>query len=96
MVPLTRSETRLLIRKELKAYGIKKASLFGSFRRGEDRPDSDIDLIIEPTENMSLMGLAHLKGILEEKTGRVFDILTYRSIDPRIRSGIIEDSEEIL
>ena len=30
----------------LRAYGIKKASVFGSVSRGEDHPDSDVDLLI--------------------------------------------------
>lgn len=96
MVSLTRSATRQVLVNELKSFGIRRASIFGSFRRGEDGPESDIDLIVEPFDGMSLLGLARLKSILEERTGRRVDLLTYVSIDPKLRSRVLADSEELI
>lgn len=46
-----------------KKHGLKTVYLFGSYARGEARPDSDIDLLIEPSETKSLFELG---GIYED------------------------------
>jgi predicted nucleotidyltransferase len=49
----------------LKRFGVKRASLFGSLARGEDREDSDIDILVEFEAGKSLLDLAGLKIELE-------------------------------
>ena len=38
----------------LKKYGVKKAGIFGSYARGEQKKRSDIDILIQPTKGMGL------------------------------------------
>jgi len=54
-------EVRRRILPILKRYGIRRASVFGSFARGEERDDSDIDILVEFEEGKSLLDLAGLK-----------------------------------
>ncbi len=81
--------------KILRRHGIKRASLFGSYARGEQKKNSDIDLIIEPKKGMGLefvdVGLE-----LEDEIGRKVDLLTYNSIHPLIKRYLKRDEVKIL
>lgn len=81
----------------LKRHAIKRASIFGSFARGEAKPNSDVDLLIEyKSKNKSLFDLIDLKSELEEILGRKVDIVTYNSIYWRLREQILSKQVEIL
>ncbi|MBU0959031.1 MAG: nucleotidyltransferase family protein [Nanoarchaeota archaeon] len=90
---LKKIKTQIL--KILKQYKIKKASIFGSYARGDFKKKSDIDLIIQPTPGMGLefVGLA-LE--LEDKLGKKIDLLTYKSIHPLIKKSVMEDEIRII
>lgn len=96
MRQINRSLLKNTIRKELVKNGIRKASLFGSLYNGEFRETSDIDIMIEAKNDMSLLDLARLKRELEEVSGFKVDIITFRSIDPRYRDLFIKNSEELI
>jgi uncharacterized protein len=74
----------------LRAYGIKKASVFGSVSRGDERPDSDVDLLVElGPESMDLIEYIGLKHKLEDTLGKDVDLVTEgninRHMEPYIR-----------
>ena len=78
--------------KILKDNGVGKASLFGSFARGEATEQSDIDLLIEFAErNKSLLDLAGLKIELQEKLGRNVDVVTFKSLHPLLKERILAE-----
>ena len=81
--------------KVLKAYGIKRAGIFGSYARGEQKKKSDIDILIQPTKGMGLefVGLA-LE--LEEKLGRKVDLVTYNYIHPLIKEEVLKEEIRII
>lgn len=83
------------ILKILKQYKIKKASIFGSYARGDFKKKSDIDIIIQPTPGMGLefVGLA-LE--LEDKLGKKVDLLTYKSVHPLIKKSVMADEIRII
>jgi predicted nucleotidyltransferase len=64
--------------------------LFGSCAKGEDRPDSDLDFVVELEAKSfdSYMGL-HL--YLEELFGKKVDLILIDSIKPRLRDRIMEE-----
>lgn len=70
---------------------VRKLSVFGSFARGEERPDSDIDLIVEFSEPKGLFGLIELENQLSDLLGRKVDLLTEQSVSPYIRNFIRRD-----
>jgi len=80
----------------LKRYGVKKASLFGSFVRGENTERSDIDILVEFEGERSLLDLSSLKIDLEEALGRRVDVLTYNSINPLLKERILKEQKAIL
>lgn len=56
---------------------VKRAWLFGSFARGEETPDSDIDILVEYDKDarITLLTISHMMGELEKNTGRRVDLV---------------------
>ncbi|MDF0594257.1 nucleotidyltransferase family protein [Methanotrichaceae archaeon M04Ac] len=71
----------------LRENGVKRAAFFGSIVRGEMDEESDIDILIEFEGRKSLLDLAHLKNELEDGLNRRVDVLTYKSLHPRLRES---------
>ena len=80
----------------LERYEVKKAAVFGSFVRGEQKEDSDIDILIEFKGKKSLLDLAGLKIELEETLKRKVDVLTYNSLHPLLKDRILQEQKVIL
>ena len=78
-------------RVEIKSYGVKNLALFGSVARGESRPGSDVDLLVEFDRPVGLFGLIALQQRLEELLGCQVDLGTPDSLKSRIRSQVMED-----
>jgi predicted nucleotidyltransferase len=72
-------------------HGIARLSLFGSALRGEDRPDSDVDLLVEfvPGQRIGLIGLAAIERELSEMLKRKVDLRTPRDLSPRFRDEVL-------
>jgi len=81
--------------KILKEEGIKKAGIFGSFARGEQKKGSDIDIVIEPAKNMGFE-FAGLSFKLSEELGRKVDLVTYKSLHPLLKSSILKEEVRII
>ena len=60
-----------------KTQPVLKAWLFGSFARGEETADSDIDILVQYDDNarISLLTISHMMGELERSTGRRVDLI---------------------
>ena len=89
---MTRNEIMSSIREHddfLISHGVKRVGLFGSHVRGEEREESDIDLIVEFDEGKkSYDNFIELCFFLEDLFGRKVDLLTPESISPFMRSTI--------
>ena len=79
----------------LRAYGIKKASIFGSVSRGDDNPDSDVDLLIELGRPMDLYAYIDLQDEIEKKLQKKVDIVTNKSLNKFIAPYIIQELKTI-
>jgi predicted nucleotidyltransferase len=80
----------------LKQHDVKRASLFGSFARGEETRDSDLDLLIEFKGQKSLFDLVGLKLALEAKIHRKVDVVTYRALHPAMQNQVLHEQVVIL
>lgn len=80
----------------LKKAGVVRSGIFGSFARGEETPESDLDILVELEGGKSLFDLVELKADLEEKLSRKVDIGTYTSIKPLLKESILNEEEKIL
>ena len=56
---------------------VNRAWLFGSFARGEETSDSDVDILVEYDKNarITLLTISHMMGELERNTGRRIDLV---------------------
>ena len=80
----------------LKEHNIKKAGLFGSCVRGEMREDSDIDVLVEIEDNISLLDFVGIKLEIEEALKRKIDLVEYSTIKPLLKEKIIREQVGIL
>jgi uncharacterized protein len=67
------------------ARGVSGLRVFGSVARGEDRPDSDVDLLAQLPPGMSLFGLARLQAELEGIVGARVDLVPAADLKPEVR-----------
>jgi hypothetical protein len=75
-------------------YGIAELSVFGSVARGEDRPDSDIDLLYVRVPGNDLgMSYFALQEDLEELFGRPVDLVPKEGLHRVIRDQVIADAQ---
>ncbi|OIO20929.1 hypothetical protein AUJ17_04425 [Candidatus Micrarchaeota archaeon CG1_02_47_40] len=79
----------------LKRHNVKKAALFGSFARGEEREKSDVDILIEPPDKFTLFDMAGMKTEIEASIRRQVDLVTFRSISPLLKPYITKDVKMI-
>ena len=82
---------RDIILEILQENGVKRAAFFGSIVRGKMDKESDIDILIEFEGRKSLLDLAHLKHELEDAVNRRVDLLTYKSLHPRLKDRILAE-----
>jgi uncharacterized protein len=80
----------------LRRFGVVRAGVFGSVVRGEARPESDLDLLVEFEQGRTLFDLVELKDELSRVLGRRADVLTYGSLHPLLRDRVLHDEVAIL
>jgi uncharacterized protein len=75
-------------------YQVRELSLFGSASRGDMRPDSDIDLLVEflPNADIGLVEHAGLMLDLEKLLGRKVDLVSKNGLKPRVRPYVLADA----
>ena len=66
-------------------YGATNLRLFGSAIRGDERPDSDIDLLVDLAENRGFRDYLALVEELESLLGRRVEVIIARSLSPHFR-----------
>jgi hypothetical protein len=79
----------------LKKNNVVKAGIFGSFARGEEKKNSDVDILIETSKPMGF-AFAGIQFKLEKKLGKKVDLLTYNSIHPFLKNRILLEEIKII
>jgi uncharacterized protein len=77
-------------RTELEREGVRHVAIFGSFARGDDRPDSDIDILVslDPDIEIGLSAFMKLQRVLETIVGRPVDMVDSAALNDRFRREI--------
>ncbi len=79
---------------QLRQFGVKRCGVFGSFARGQQTDQSDVDILVEfvPDEK-SFDNFMQLAFFLEEKIGRRVELVTLESLSPYIGPHILSEVE---
>ena len=80
----------------LKEQKVMRAGIFGSYARGEQKKDSDIDILIEIDDSLSLLDFIGIKLALETALKRKIDLVEYKAIKPQIKNKILKEEMRIL
>lgn len=76
-------------------YGVKQLEIFGSYARGEQREDSDIDVLVEFDQPVSLLEVTGLEQYLSEKLEIRVDVVLKRSVRPELRDIILDEAVSV-
>jgi hypothetical protein len=87
-----RSRCRQQIVELAEKRGAHNVRVFGSIARGEQRPDSDIDLLVDFEPGRSLLDLTGLWLDLEGALGCKVDVVSSRGLRPRIAPEVMRDA----
>jgi predicted nucleotidyltransferase len=72
--------------------GARNVRIFGSVARGQARPDSDIDFLVDLELGRSLLDLGGLLNDLQKLLGRPVDVVTESGLRERIRKRVLKDA----
>jgi predicted nucleotidyltransferase len=76
------------IKREFKAEII---GVFGSYVRGEEKPESDVDILVRFKEGATLFDLVGLAEFLEERIGIKVDVVSERALRPELKEQILKE-----
>lgn len=78
-----------------KQYGVVRASVFGSFARGDEQKTSDVDLLVQFKTNPGLNQYLETKRSLESVLKRRVDLVTERSLNRHVKPHILKELKVI-
>ena len=76
----------------IRAHGVVRLAVFGSFVRGEEQPDSDVDILVEFESPVSIFKFLDLKEHLEDVLSRSVDLVMRGALKPQLRDRILEEA----
>lgn len=79
-------------RADFARFHVKSLEVFGSVARGDDRPDSDVDVLVDFTGPPTFDDFMGLKLHLEDLLGRRVDLVTRNAMRPRLREAIAREA----
>jgi hypothetical protein len=91
-----RPEVVNIIINELRKYNPEMIGIFGSYARNENRPDSDIDILVKFKSALSLLQLVNIERLISQKLGIKADLVTVGAIRNEIVKKNIERDLQII
>jgi predicted nucleotidyltransferase len=81
-------------RQQLEAVGVRHAAIFGSVARGDNRPDSDVDVLVDVDAGRvrSLFDLARIQSHVEEIVGGQVDVARRDRLRPHVAAEAERDA----
>ena len=76
-------------------HGAYNVRVFGSVARGEARPDSDIDFLVNLEADRSLLDLARLLRELQALLNCPVDVVTEAGLRPRLRPQVLQEARPL-
>ncbi len=82
---------------KIKSFGIKRLGLFGSYAKGKQNIQSDIDLLVEFEEGKKTFdNFMQLSFLLEDLLGKKIELVTPESLSPYIKPKITKEVEYVI
>ncbi|MGD0071727.1 MAG: nucleotidyltransferase family protein [Candidatus Bathyarchaeia archaeon] len=80
-----------------KKYKVKEIGVFGSYVRGEQKKQSDLDILVEfeETANLSLLDFIRVENYLSDVLGIKVDLVEKHTLKPRIGKHVLEEVVQI-
>ncbi|WP_429884595.1 nucleotidyltransferase family protein [Geoalkalibacter halelectricus] len=72
-------------------FGVEKIGIFGSYARNEQRPESDIDLLVEFARPVGFVRFMQLEAHLQELLGIKVDLVTPKALKPHMGKRILDE-----
>ena len=76
-------------------HKVDSLALFGSYVRGDQRPDSDLDILVTFSETPDLFSFLRLAIVLEDALGIPVDLVMKDSLKPHLGKRILEEATPI-
>ena len=78
-----------------KEYGVKELAVFGSRARGDNRPDSDLDILVDfyPESDTGLIGFSRLRRQFQELFGIKVDLVPKDGLKPIVRDEVLPEAK---
>jgi predicted nucleotidyltransferase len=89
------ASNRAAIRQVVESHNARNPRVFGSVLRGEDTDGSDLDLLIDPTPETTLMDVAAIQVELQRLLGVSVDVLTPRALPETFRSRVLSEAAPV-
>lgn len=74
-------------------YGVADLRVFGSMARGDDDPDSDVDLLVRPLPGTTALDLGGLLMDAQDLLHRRVDLVSERALSPLIRERVLAEAK---
>ncbi len=76
-------------------HRVTNVRVFGSVLRGEDKDGSDLDILVEPTEETTLLDIGAIQFELKELLGIPIDVLTPNALPDKFRQQVVDEAEPV-
>jgi uncharacterized protein len=86
---------RAIIRSVVERYRARNPRVFGSVLHGDDSENSDLDLLVDPTKETTLMDVASIKVELEKVLGVSVDVLTPKALPEKFRQIVLDEASPV-
>lgn len=86
---------REAIRRVVERHHARNPRVFGSVLTGEDVEGSDLDILVEPTEETSLLDIGAMRAELADLLGVQVDVLTPAALPERWRAEVLREAHEV-
>lgn len=83
------------IRQIVARHNAVNARVFGSVLSGDDRNDSDLDLLIDPTPETTLLDIGAIRHELLQLLGVPVDVLTPKALPETFRDAVLDQAEPV-
>ena len=80
------------IRRVVASHRASNARVFGSVLRGQDTQDSDLDILVDPTPETTLMDVAAIQVELQRLLGLSVDVLTGKALPEAFRNRVLSEA----